>query len=61
MPTAPRRRYLLRIDVLEGMELPPPLYSDEGEGLIHIVIGQYFLKTSVVKYHNGRCEWYQSL
>jgi len=48
----------LRIDVLEGMELPSPDEKQAKIGIIHIVIGPYFLKTKIVTYENGRCEWY---
>lgn len=56
IPQSPQRTYLLRVDILEGHELP-----DKERAIVHVAIGPYMIKTAPVKIEGGRALWYEAL
>lgn len=56
LPSTPVRSYLLRLDILEGHELPVREF-----GMVHAMMGPYLLTSNLMELDNGRAMWYQSL
>ena len=54
IPTIPSKTYLLRVDLIDGIELPK-----RSKAITHICMGPYTLTSKSVNIDNGKAIWNQ--